>query len=239
MSKRLGSAKLRFRRSISAALRLFATMASPSFVQASDAISIGTASFGSHNLVFERMVADFVSGLSTSDQQRWLNINLGESTGATASSSSSGVAIQLARTQSLGYSKEFGHQLFGNGTYFSAEASLNSTSYYFPDGIRPFVDPITLDITSLDATFEILSKTTLARSNRNELSLLFGAGAIASFSSAHLTSALLDVHDQTAVVLPFTSVALQNSNEFGLVDFSLRLPTHRQVDFGISYKVVW
>lgn len=88
-------------------------------------------------------------------------------------------------------------KMHGFNLRYSLEFSQGRSSYFLPDGIKPFLDPMTLTIKHQTAQIEAITVHQLS-----DFDVFVGAGLVRTWSQSRLTSALLDVPSRDT----FTSI---------------------------------
>ncbi len=206
-------------------------------------ITIGSGSFLTHPQAFEGLVDTFIGSYSSTIQDTWFGVDLGEPTigsvTAGAAASASDTRVSLTSSWGIGVSQSLPNLIPNQKFGIETAVSLNSSTYYFPDGILPFVDPITLEILTFEAEAQAVSRREIASVFDRSIMVGLGAGLSAAMSSADLTSALLDVHASGFHTLPFTSFEVSIGDEMGNTKFTVRKTPNSPITLKVAYQVRW
>lgn len=96
---------------------------------------------------------------------------------------------------------------FAKSITFDGRVSLTSAFYSFPNGISPYDDPATIEISALQLELGMNRRMALASFDRGSISLTPGLGLSAVASSTTFDNAMLNYTVRDLVLLPYANVA--------------------------------
>lgn len=205
-------------------------------VSAETKVVVGSSSYIFHNDAFENLVSTFVGSYSPSNQLIWNSISI-DSTSISEGGSvaASTVAFYPISSVQIGSVREF-DDVLKSGLDFETKTSVNATTYYFPDGIPPVIDPLYLDIVSLDIEAYLAKSLPLASFEGVALSSDIGAGLHASALSSHLEWVFWDARDSIFVVEPFARAGLEIATKNASVELTATVTQAGNSQFQLSSR---
>lgn len=197
----------------------------------------GIGSYIFHNDAFDSLISSFVGSYSPSNQMIWNSVVIDNSSVVgSGAGSGSGVTFYPINSIRFGVARDFENAL-KSGLDLEIETSVNSTTYYFPDGILPVIDPLYLDITSLDIDAYLSKSMPLATVGRVDFGVNAGVGVVGSALSSRLEWVFWDARDSILLADPYVRGALQIGWEAMVSEVSVTrtLDGNSQIQF--SYRV--
>ena len=197
----------------------------------------GTASFIYHNSAFKGLVSSFVGSYSPSNQLIWNSVSIDTSSVVgSGSAPTSSVEFYPITSSTFGVSKST-PQFLDSGLELVTKASVNSTTYYFPDGILPVIDPLYLDIVSLDIEAFVSKEMQIGSIGKFDITGHVGGGAFASAIASHLEWVFWDAKDNIFVAEPFARAGLQVGTKNTAVELSVSVLKSGSSQLQFSYQI--
>ena len=197
----------------------------------------GTSSFVFHTDAFGNLAQSFIGSYSPSNQLLWTSVTMdnGSVVGG-QSTSSAGVVFYPVSSLKVGVRDRL-DEVLGPDFDLETELSFNSTTYLFPDGILPIVDPLYVDIASLDMVVSTTKKIPLAKIGRYKLASRWSAGVHSSVVSSRLAWVFLDARDTSFFAEAFARVGLQIGTETAALELDATLTSSGKSQFQISHFI--
>lgn len=141
--------------------------------------------------------------------------------------------VKIGKSDEIQFSISSPFQKF-NGFYlrYSLDVSQGATTYFLPDGIKPFLDPMTLNIKHQTAQIEVITLR-----EWTAFDLYLGAGFMRTWSKSRLSSALLDVPSRHTFSKPYATAGIDYFVAKSPISLGLKLNSFPKGQFSLETRL--